>query len=71
VRQPLGERLYIQDVEVRDGFQIEPSLVWTEQKIALIDAARGLTDIVGHDAPEQVMKSGVSSSRFSLPASHV
>jgi hydroxymethylglutaryl-CoA lyase len=31
------QRLFIQDVAVRDGFQIEPRFVPTEQKIALID----------------------------------
>lgn len=35
---PAGKRLYIQEVSVRDGFQIEPVFVPTEQKIALIDA---------------------------------
>ncbi|WP_397475825.1 hydroxymethylglutaryl-CoA lyase [Pusillimonas sp.] len=35
---PAGKRLYIQEVSVRDGFQIEPAFVPTEQKIALIDA---------------------------------
>jgi len=33
-----AKRLYIQEVSVRDGFQIEPEFVPTEQKIALIDA---------------------------------
>lgn len=32
------QRLYIQEVSVRDGFQIEPRFIPTEQKIALIDA---------------------------------
>lgn len=32
-----GKRLYIHDVAVRDGFQIEPVFVPTEQKIALIN----------------------------------
>lgn len=31
-------RLYIQEVSVRDGFQIEPRFVPTEQKVELIDA---------------------------------
>lgn len=31
-------RVYVQEVAVRDGFQIEPIFVPTEQKIALIDA---------------------------------
>jgi hydroxymethylglutaryl-CoA lyase len=31
-------RVYIQEVAVRDGFQIEPAFVPTEQKIVLIDA---------------------------------
>ncbi|HLU18332.1 MAG TPA: hydroxymethylglutaryl-CoA lyase [Pusillimonas sp.] len=33
-----GKRLYIQEVSVRDGFQIEPTFVPTDQKVALIDA---------------------------------
>ncbi|MDB6083922.1 MAG: HMGL-like family protein [Gammaproteobacteria bacterium] len=33
-----GGRLYIQEVSTRDGFQIEPKFVPTEQKIALINA---------------------------------
>ncbi len=33
-----GKRLYIQEVSVRDGFQIEPKFIPTAQKIALIDA---------------------------------
>ena len=32
-----GRRLHIQDVAVRDGFQIEPAFIPTERKIALID----------------------------------
>lgn len=32
-----GKRLYLQEVSVRDGFQIEPKFVPTAQKIALID----------------------------------
>jgi len=32
------KRIYIQDVAVRDGFQIETRFIPTEQKIALIDA---------------------------------
>jgi hydroxymethylglutaryl-CoA lyase len=32
-----GKRLYIQEVSVRDGFQIEPKFIPTEQKIALIN----------------------------------
>jgi hydroxymethylglutaryl-CoA lyase len=32
------KRIYIQDVAVRDGFQIESRFVPTEQKVALIDA---------------------------------
>ncbi len=32
-----GRRLYIQEVAVRDGFQIEPEFIPTEQKIALVD----------------------------------
>lgn len=35
---PPGKRVYIQEVSVRDGFQIEPIFVPTEQKVALIDA---------------------------------
>lgn len=31
-------RIYIQEVSVRDGFQIEPEFIPTEQKIALINA---------------------------------
>ncbi|HEU0201928.1 MAG TPA: hydroxymethylglutaryl-CoA lyase [Burkholderiaceae bacterium] len=33
-----GKRLYIQEVSVRDGFQIEPKFIPTEQKVALINA---------------------------------
>jgi hydroxymethylglutaryl-CoA lyase len=33
-----GKRLYIQEVSVRDGFQIEPKFIPTAQKVALIDA---------------------------------
>lgn len=33
-----GKKLYIQEVSVRDGFQIEPRFVPTEQKIELINA---------------------------------
>lgn len=32
-----GKRLYIHEVSVRDGFQIEPVFVPTADKIALID----------------------------------
>lgn len=35
---PSGKRLYIQEVSVRDGFQIEPEFVPTDHKVALIDA---------------------------------
>lgn len=38
MNNPAKKRVYIQDVAVRDGFQIEPLFVPTEQKIALIDA---------------------------------
>lgn len=33
-----GKKLYIQEVSVRDGFQIEPRFIPTEQKIELINA---------------------------------
>ncbi|MCQ4313539.1 hydroxymethylglutaryl-CoA lyase [Pseudomonas stutzeri] len=33
----MTKRLYIQDVATRDGFQIEPNFILTEDKIALID----------------------------------
>lgn len=33
-----GRRLFIQEVSVRDGFQIEPVFVPTDEKVALIDA---------------------------------
>lgn len=41
------QRVFINEVSVRDGFQIEPQFVPTEQKIALIDAlsATGLAKI--------------------------
>ncbi|MEO8296360.1 MAG: hydroxymethylglutaryl-CoA lyase, partial [Burkholderiales bacterium] len=32
-----GKRLYIQEVSVRDGFQIEPKFIPTEQKVELIN----------------------------------
>lgn len=32
-----GKRLYIQEVSTRDGFQIEPTFIPTDQKVALID----------------------------------
>ena len=32
-----GKRLYIQEVAVRDGFQIEPRFIPTDQKIALVN----------------------------------
>lgn len=35
---PFPARLFIHDVAVRDGFQIEPRFIPTERKIALIDA---------------------------------
>ncbi|WP_120993298.1 hydroxymethylglutaryl-CoA lyase [Stutzerimonas urumqiensis] len=43
----MTKRLYIQDVATRDGFQIEPAFVPTEDKIALIDrlAETGLAKI--------------------------
>jgi hydroxymethylglutaryl-CoA lyase len=34
----MATRVYVQDVAVRDGFQIEPNIVPTEVKIAMIDA---------------------------------
>ena len=34
---PSGKRLYIQEVAVRDGFQIEPKFIPTEQKIDLVN----------------------------------
>jgi len=34
----MSKRIYLQDVAVRDGFQIEPVFIPTEKKIALIDA---------------------------------
>lgn len=37
MQQANGKRIYIQDVAVRDGFQIEPIFVPTDAKIALID----------------------------------
>ncbi|WP_119154711.1 hydroxymethylglutaryl-CoA lyase [Caldimonas tepidiphila] len=37
MRKAEGKRLYIQDVAVRDGFQIEPVFVPTADKVALID----------------------------------
>ncbi|WP_374485177.1 hydroxymethylglutaryl-CoA lyase [Zoogloea sp.] len=42
-----GQRLYIHDVAVRDGFQIEPRFIPTADKIALIDrlSASGLAKI--------------------------
>ncbi len=47
MRTPRGERLYIQEVSVRDGFQIEPAFVPTDVKVALIDrlSATGLAKI--------------------------
>jgi hydroxymethylglutaryl-CoA lyase len=33
----MNKHLYIQEVATRDGFQIEPGFVQTEDKIALID----------------------------------
>lgn len=41
------QRVFVNEVSVRDGFQIEPQFVPTEQKIALIDAlsATGLAKI--------------------------
>ena len=33
-----GKKLYIQEVSVRDGFQIEPRFIPTEQKVELINA---------------------------------
>lgn len=32
-----GKRLYIQEVSTRDGFQIEPTFIPTDQKVSLID----------------------------------
>ena len=32
-----GKRVFIQEVATRDGFQIEPRMVPTQDKIALID----------------------------------
>ncbi len=37
MKSPDGRRLYIQEVSVRDGFQIEPRFIPTERKVALID----------------------------------
>lgn len=37
MRKPEGKRLYIQEVAPRDGFQIEPKFIPTEQKIALVN----------------------------------
>ncbi|HVN36343.1 MAG TPA: hydroxymethylglutaryl-CoA lyase [Casimicrobiaceae bacterium] len=37
MRKPEGTRLYIQEVSVRDGFQIEPKFIPTEQKIDLVN----------------------------------
>jgi hydroxymethylglutaryl-CoA lyase len=37
MRKPEGKRLYIQEVAPRDGFQIEPTFIPTEQKIALVN----------------------------------
>jgi len=37
MRKSEGRRLYIQEVSVRDGFQIEPKFVPTEQKVELIN----------------------------------
>jgi len=37
MKQPHGDRVYIQEVATRDGFQIEPAFIRTETKIALID----------------------------------
>ena len=34
----IGKKLYIQEVSVRDGFQIEPRFIPTEQKVELINA---------------------------------
>ena len=34
----MKQRIYINDVAVRDGFQIEKNIISTETKIALIDA---------------------------------
>ena len=38
MRSAATKRLYIQEVSVRDGFQIEPRFIPTAQKIGLIDA---------------------------------
>jgi hydroxymethylglutaryl-CoA lyase len=37
MKSPAGKRIYMQDVAVRDGLQIEPIFVPTEMKIALIN----------------------------------
>jgi hydroxymethylglutaryl-CoA lyase len=37
----MKQRIYINDVAVRDGFQIEKNIISTETKIALIDALSG------------------------------
>ena len=38
MRRHPGKRLHIQEVAVRDGFQIEPKFIPTEQKIELVNA---------------------------------
>jgi hydroxymethylglutaryl-CoA lyase len=37
MRTDRGKRLYIQEVSVRDGFQIEPKFIPTDQKIDLVN----------------------------------
>ena len=42
-----GERIFINEVATRDGFQMEPGFIPTEDKVALIDRL--------HVAPARVM----------------
>lgn len=37
MKHEAGKRLYIQEVSVRDGFQIEPKFIPTDQKVALVN----------------------------------
>jgi hypothetical protein len=69
----LPTRVTICEAGTRDGFQIEPEFIPTEQKIevvdldALIETSKSVQEIVGRILPGQIVTAGKWTRRYPLP----
>ena len=53
----MKQRIYFNEVAPRDGFQIEPAFTGIDLA-RLLEVARQMPNIVGHEVPGQVAKAG-------------